>query len=59
MKSDDKPLKVFLEIPYDELEEINLKAREKRDIVPVPKQEEEYRAYLKKEKRMKAVTLCF
>jgi glutamine synthetase len=52
-------LKVFLEIPYDELEELNLKARAKRDIVDPKVQEAEYRAYLLKEKRLKAVTLCF
>lgn len=52
-------LKNFLEIPYDELEELNLKAKEKRDILPATEQEEEYRVYLKKEKRIKAVTLCF
>ncbi|MDP3941574.1 MAG: glutamine synthetase family protein [bacterium] len=52
-------LKNFLEIPYDELEEVNLKAKEKRDVVPQGEQEAEYRAYLKKEKRIKAVTLCF
>jgi glutamine synthetase len=42
-------LKNFLEIPYDELEEMNLKQLS----------EGEYREYLKKEKRIKAVTLCF
>lgn len=42
-------LKNFLEIPYDELEEMNLK----------PLSEVEYKEYLKKEKRIKAVTLCF
>ncbi|MBI2443109.1 MAG: glutamine synthetase [Candidatus Levybacteria bacterium] len=52
-------LKNFLEIPYDELEELNLKAKDKRDGVTAPEQEAEYRAYLKKEKRIKAVTLCF
>lgn len=52
-------IKTFLEIPYDELEELNLKAKEKRDTVDPKVQETEYRAYLKKEKRLKAVTLCF
>jgi len=53
------PLRSFLEISYDELEEMNLQAAEKR-INTDPKQlEEEYREYLKKEKRIKAVTLCF
>lgn len=52
-------LKNFLEIPYDELEELNLKAKEKRDTTSAAEQEAEYRVYLKKEKRVKAVTLCF
>lgn len=52
-------LKHFLEIPYDELEEMNLKAKDKRDTVDPKQQEIEYREYLKKEKRLKAVTLCF
>ncbi len=52
-------LKNFLEIPYDELEELNLKAKEDRDKKTPEVQEKEYRAYLIKEKRIKAVTLCF
>jgi glutamine synthetase len=52
-------LKIFLEIPYDELEEMNLKAKERRDTIDPKEQEAEYRVYLKKEKRLKAVTLCF
>lgn len=56
---DQDSLKNFLEIPYDELEELNLKAKEKRDTVAPEIQEKEYRAYLEKEKRIKAVTLCF
>ncbi len=53
------PLKNFLDIPYDKLEELNLRAREKRDSVSVKDQEVEYREYLEKEKQIKAVTLCF
>lgn len=52
-------MKPFLAIPYDELEERNLAAREKRDILSPEEQEMEYRSYLEKEKRIKAVTLCF
>ena len=52
-------LKTFLEIPYDELERMNLEAKEKRDTVDPREQEKMYRAYLEKEKRLKAVTLCF
>lgn len=54
-----KPLKTFLEIPYAELEEMNLKAKEKQNAVQPQKLEEEYRIYLEKEKRIKAVTVCF
>jgi glutamine synthetase len=57
--SDQSPLKHLLNIPYDELEELNLAAREKRDTVSAEEQEQEYRAYLEKEKHVKAVTLCF
>jgi len=54
------PLRNFLEIPYDELEQLNLIAKKKR----VSGTDEEelrkyYLAYLKKEKRMKAVTIGF
>jgi glutamine synthetase len=38
---------------------MNLSAKEKRDSVDPKKQEAEYRAYLEKEKRIKAITLCF
>ena len=56
----DKPLRNFLEIPYDELEQLNLTAKKKR----VSGADEEdlkkyYIEYLKKEKRMKAVTIGF
>lgn len=50
----------FLEIPYDELEAMNLEAKKKAlDHVPVEKVQAEYSDYLEKEKRIKAVTLCF
>ncbi len=52
-------LKNFLEIPYDELEELNLKAKEARDKKSPQEQEKEYSAYLVKERHIKAVTLCF
>lgn len=52
-------LKNFLEIPYDELEEMNLAAKEKRTTLDKEKLEAEYRKYLEGEKRIKAVTLCF
>src|SRR3989344_3824248 len=53
------PLKNFLEIPYDKLEEMNLKALERADNTDSKTLEKEYRAYLISEKRIKAVTICF
>jgi glutamine synthetase len=57
LKSDD--LKSFLEIPYDELEEMNLKAAQRAEKAGVKELEREYTAWLKKETHIKAVTLCF
>ncbi len=57
--SSDNYLKNFLEVPYDQLEELNLKAKEKSESLDLKELEKEYRAYLTKEKRIKAVTLCF
>lgn len=51
-------LKGFLEIPYDKLEEMNLQALERADGNP-KLLEKEYLAYLEKEKKLKAVTICF
>src|SRR3989344_2401813 len=56
-KTDD--LRDFLEIPYGKLEEMNLKAFEKAGTASDAALEKEYTAYLQKEKRIKAVTLCF
>jgi len=56
----DNALRHFLEIPYDELEDLNLEAKEK-----VAKRTSEnelreyYLKYLHEEKRIKAVTVCF
>lgn len=55
----DKQLKNFLEISYDELEEMNLKAKDRSEKIAPAVLEKEYREYLEKEKRIKAVTLCF
>lgn len=53
-------LRDFLEIPYDTLEEMNLKAKQQRlDRVPAEQIREERMAYLAGEKRIKAVTVCF
>ena len=50
----------FLEIPYDELERMNLEAKKNAlERFPIEQVEAEYRQYLEKEKRAKAVTVCF
>jgi len=53
------PLKDFLEIPYDKLEEMNLKAKEDAEKLSPTALQKKYSDWLKKEKRVKAVTLCF
>jgi len=54
------PLRDFLEIPYDTLEEMNLQAQSQRlNRVPVDQIREERMKYLADEKRIKAVTVCF
>ena len=57
--NNDKPLRTFLEIPYDELEEMNARATKKAKSEPYTALEKEYRSYLLKEKNIKAITLCF
>lgn len=53
-------LREFLEIPYDSLEEMNLKAKDERlQRVPMEKIRESRVRYLTDEKRIKAVTVCF
>lgn len=52
-------LRSFLEIPYDDLEKMNLEAGEKVKKLKPEQLEKEYRDYLQKEKRIKAVTICF
>jgi glutamine synthetase len=53
-------LRNFLALPYDELEELNLKAKKQRlDRVPIHKIQEERIKYLTDEKRIKAVTVLF
>src|SRR5258708_2175561 len=56
---DSTSLRNFLEIPYDTLEEMNLKAKERSLSEDPEKLRQEYTTYLEKEKRIKAVTLCF
>ena len=53
-------LRNFLALPYDELEELNLKAKKQRlDRVAPHKVQEERIKYLSDEKRIKAVTVLF
>src|SRR5438046_10343211 len=53
-------LRNFLAIPYDELEELNLKAKEQRKTrIPFDQIQEERLRYLTDEKRIKAVTVLF
>lgn len=53
-------LRDFLEIPYDQLEELNLEAKGKRlNRTPLDTIREERTRYLTDEKRIKAVTVCF
>lgn len=59
MDSVNNSLKTFLELSYEDLEELNLAAVEKADTLTAKELEKEYRTYLKKEKGIKAVTLCF
>ncbi len=55
-----KGLRDFLEIPYDQLEEMNLKAKEERtNRVSPDKIREQRMKYLHDEKRIKALTVCF
>lgn len=59
MQDNNPPLKNFLEIPYEQLEEMNLKAKDSQQTADQKELEKEYRLYLQKEKRIKAITLCF
>jgi len=53
-------LRNFLEIPYAELEDLNLKVKEQRlGRVPIQKIQEERIKYLTDEKRIKAITVLF
>lgn len=58
--STSEPLKQFLTIPYDQLETLNLEAKQRvKDEVKDPDLKEYYIEYLKNENGIKAVTLCF
>lgn len=57
---DAAPLRKFLEIPYEELEEMNMEVKRQRlERVDAGKTEDLRRKYLTDEKRIKAVTVCF
>ena len=57
---DSNALRTFLEIPYDTLEELNMGTKQKRkEKVPQKELEAFYTSYLKKEKKIKAVTIGF
>ena len=60
MPADVRPLRDFLEIPYDALEEMNLEAKQQRIArVPADQLREQRVKYLTEERRIKAVTVCF
>lgn len=53
-------LRDFLELPYDELEELNLEAKKERsERVSIDKLQEKRLRYLTDNKQIKAVTVCF
>lgn len=56
----ESKIRDFLEIPYDELEMMNLEAKRRAlEREPLEKVQAEYYQYLEREKRIKAVTVCF
>ena len=55
----DTPLKTFLELPYDKLEEMNLSLQKKAESTTVKEIQKENIAYLNKETKIKAITVCF
>jgi len=52
-------LKHFFQASYEELEELNLKAKERAEAMTPAALQKFYTAFLEKEKGIKAVTLCF
>jgi glutamine synthetase len=52
-------LKSFFEKTYDELEELNIDEKKKSETLTPAALEKEYAAFLKSEKGIKAVTICF
>ena len=60
MRASDVPLRDFLHIPYDQLEEMNLAVKDERmGRIDPAKARDERMKYLTDERRLKAVTVCF
>ena len=59
MKDSNAPLKTFLEIPYDILEEMNLSLKNKAETATSKELQKEHITYLVKETKIKAITVCF
>src|ERR1700722_489929 len=59
MDSLDTTLKTFLEFPYDKLEEMNLSLKKKAETATAKEIQKEHIAYLNKETKIKAITVCF
>ncbi|MDD5721566.1 MAG: glutamine synthetase family protein [Candidatus Pacebacteria bacterium] len=55
----DNELKKFLEISYNDLEVMNLRAKEQAEKMDENELEKEWKTYLQKEKGIKAITICF
>lgn len=55
----DSPLKSFLEIPYDKLEEMNISMKNKAESATPKELQKEHITYLNKEPKLKAITVCF
>src|SRR5579864_1204173 len=52
-------LKTFLELPYDNLEELNISFKKNAETLTEKALQKENVAYLKKETKIKAITVCF
>ena len=59
MTTTDTPIKSFLEIPYDQLEEKNLDLKKKAETATAKEIQKEHVTYLTKETKIKALTVCF
>ncbi|MBV9277961.1 MAG: glutamine synthetase, partial [Candidatus Eremiobacteraeota bacterium] len=60
LRESSAQLRDFLMLPYDELEELNLRAKQQRkERVTASQMHEQRLSYLNDEKRIKAVTVLF